>query len=213
MARNINDIFNFIDYLVRKQRGVFVKIEDAMSALDAAQLDKLEDDFSLYGINQKIHDSIRPFRVYQPFTSASDGTVTYQSDYLHIVGSPYLVYGSTVTPITFILEDEFVSTLTNQLRPVNAGNPIARDISNGFVIYPQQVQVGGYTYIKRPATPVLSYTQVGRVITYIPSTSVQLQWSDIYINNIIARALKYLGLNMAEQDISAFAEKYTNETI
>ena len=47
MARDINDIFNFIDYLVRKQRGVFVKIEDAMSALDAAQLDKLEDDFSL----------------------------------------------------------------------------------------------------------------------------------------------------------------------
>ena len=88
--------------------------------------------FRFVWYKSKIHDSIRPFRVYQPFTSASDGTVTYESDYLHIVGSPYLVYGSTVTPITFILEDEFVSTLTNQLRPVNAGNPIARDISNGF---------------------------------------------------------------------------------
>ena len=212
MARNINDIFNFIDYLVRKQRGVFVKIEDAMSALDAAQLDKLEDDFSLYGVNQKIHDSIRPFRVYKPFTSTSDGTVTFENDYLHIVGSPYLVYGSSVTPITFVLEDEFVNALTNQLRPVNAGNPIARDISTGFVIYPQQVQVGGYTYIRRPNTPVLAYTQVGRVITYDPNNSVQLEFSDIYINNIIARALKYLGLNMSEQDISAFAENYTKET-
>jgi hypothetical protein len=34
----------------------------------------------------------------------------------------------------------------------------------------------------------------------------------VYINNILARALKFWGINMAEQDIQQFAQLQTQET-
>jgi hypothetical protein len=66
--------------------------------------------------------------------------------------------------------------------------------------------------LRRPATPVLGYTQSGRTVTYDPNTSTQLEFTDVYINNIISRALKFRSINMAEQDIQQFAQIQTQET-
>ena len=57
----------------------------------------------------------------------------------------------------------------------------------------------------------MGYTQTGRTITYDPNTSTQLEFTDVYINNIIARTLKFWGINMAEQDIQQFAQLQTQE--
>jgi hypothetical protein len=61
---------------------------------------------------------------------------------------------------------------------------------------------------------VYGYTQVpgSRTITYDNATSTQLEFTDVYINNIISIALKFWGINMAEQDIQAFAQNQTQET-
>jgi hypothetical protein len=81
-------------------------------------------------------------------------------------------------------------------------------------LYPAATQAGFYNYLRRPATPVLGYTQASgsRTITYDPNTSTQLEFTDVYINNIISRALKFWGINMAEQDIQQFAQIQTQET-
>jgi hypothetical protein len=81
-------------------------------------------------------------------------------------------------------------------------------------LYPAATQSGFYNYLRRPATPVLGYTQAegSRTITYNPNTSTQLEFTDVYINNIMSRALKFWGINMAEQDIQQFAQIQTQET-
>jgi len=210
--RNINDYYNFYLYVCRKERGTFVTPTQFTQNLDAGQLDCFEEWFKPYGANQEIHDALRPFRVYQIFTSNAAGFVTYQSDYFHLLGQPFTVTGSTVNRIEFLNEDELPFALTSQLRPVTTAYPIAVDTSTGFSIYPQTTQTGAYFYLRRPATPVLSFTQVGRVITYDSATSVQLEWNEVYINNILAKALKYAGINMNEQGILQYAEAYNNET-
>ena len=212
MPRSINDIYNFYRYIVRKERGVFVTIPQAMANLDAGQLDCFQEYFKLYGMDGTVHDALSPFRVYYMFTSDAAGNVTYPSDYEHIVGDSYTVTGSTVNVITAVNDDEFVSALMSQLRPVSLMSPICIDRANGFQIYPSTLQIGFFTYLKRPATPVLDYTQSGRDITYVPAGSTQLEWTDAYINNIIAKALRYAGINMDEQGISQFAEMYNAET-
>jgi hypothetical protein len=111
-----------------------------------------------------------------------------------------------------VTQDELPYALTSQLRTVSTSKPIAKDRSTGFQLYPQVLQTGFYNYLRRPATPVLGYTQTGRAITYNPNTSTQLEFTDVYINNIIARALKFWGINMAEQDIQQFAQLQTQET-
>ena len=212
MARSISDIVDFIQYVVRKERGVFLSPAQCTANLDTAQLDCLEEWFKLYGINQIVHDSLRPLRVYYQFTTDASGFVTFPEDYLHILGTAFTVTGSTVNEITFHNEDEFVNALKSQLRPVSLSRPIARDTSTGFSIYPQSLQVGFFSYLKRPPTPVYAYTQAGRAITYDPANSTQLIWSDVYINNIIARSLSFVSINMDEKSVSDFAIMYEQET-
>lgn len=211
-ARNINDVYNFMDYIVRKQRGVFLTIPDAMQALNAGQLDAVEEWFKSYGENQIIHDALRKLRVYQTFTSDTNGVVAFNDDYIHIFGSPFTVIGSTVNTIKFVEEDEWSFAISSKLRTPTDQYPIALDVSAGFNIFPQHIQNGAYWYLRRPATPVLSTTKVGRVISYEPTTSTELEFSDVYINNIIARALFYVGVDMSEQDVTQFAQLYKEET-
>jgi hypothetical protein len=212
MAYNINDIYNQMLFIVRKERGVFVTISEAMQTLDNAQLEAVEEWFSTYGTTQIIHDAIRKLRVQKSFTSDSTGLVTFDADYLHLIGGAYTVSGSTINNVRFLNEDELALALKSQLRLVSTSNPIAIDASVGFRLYPAATQTGFYNYLKRPATPVLGFTQSGRNITYDPNTSTQLEFTDVYINNIMSRALKFWGINMAEQDIQQFAQIQTQET-
>ena len=212
MAYNINDIYNQMIFIVRKERGVFVTIPEAMQTLDNAQLEAVEEWFSTYGTTQIIHDAIRKLRVQKSFTSDSTGLVTFDADYLHLIGGAYTVSGSTINNVRFLNEDELALALKSQLRAVSTSNPIAIDASVGFRLYPAATQAGIYNYLRRPATPVLGYTQSGRSITYDPNTSTQLEFTDVYIYNIISRALKFWGINMAEQDIQQFAQIQTQET-
>ena len=212
MAYNINDIYNQMIFIVRKERGVFVTIPEAMQTLDNAQLEAVEEWFSTYGTTQIIHDAIRKLRVQKSFTSDSTGLVTFDADYLHLIGGAYTVSGSTINNVRFLNEDELALALKSQLRVVSTSNPIAIDASVGFRLYPAATQTGFYNYLRRPAAPVLGYTQSGRTITYDPLTSTQLEFTDVYINNIMSRALKFWGINMAEQDIQQFAQLQTQET-
>ena len=199
-------------FIVRKERGVFVTIPEAMQTLDNAQLEAVEEWFSTYGTTQIIHDAIRKLRVQKSFTSDSTGLVTFDADYLHLIGGAYTVSGSTINNVRFLNEDELALALKSQLRLVSDSNPIAIDASVGFKLYPAAIQSGFYNYLRRPATPVLGFTQSGRNITYDPNTSTQLEFTDVYINNIMSRALKFWGINMAEQDIQQFAQIQTQET-
>lgn len=212
MARSVDDIYNFMRYIVRKERGVFLTTDEAMQALDNGQMTAYAEYFSQYGQNQTIHDAIRPFRIYLQFTSNTAGMVTFPADYLNMVGNPFTVTGSTVNTIKFVNEDELSFALTSQLRPVTNSYPIAVDTVDGFSIYPQQTQIGFMWYMKRPATPVYGVTEVGRVVTYDANTSTQLEWEDQYINNIIAKALKFVGVNMGEADVYNFADQYNKES-
>ena len=212
-TRNISDIYNFIDYQIRKQRGVYLSPNELSMCLDAAQNDKFTEDFKSYGIDQTIHDSLKPFKIIQyQFTSASDGSVAFPDNYYHFLDGLFTVTGSTINQVSFFSSDEKAKLLTNQLRPVTLSNPFAEDSATGFQLYPQSVQTGFYNYLRRPATPIYGYTQVGRAITYNAATSVQLEWGDNYIDNIISRALAYMGLNMSENEIIQFSQLKQGQT-
>lgn len=212
-SRNIGQVYDLIRFIVRQERGIFVTIPEVMNALDAAQLEKLEDDYKLYKVNQTISDSISPFKVANvQFTSDSVGGVTYPDDYMHFLDDIFTVTGSTVNKCTLMKEDEKANALTNQLRAISLSNPYYENTAPGFQLYPQSQQTGFYSYIRRPAMPNLVYTQVGRTITYDIGASQNLEWYDNYINNVIARALAYLSVYMDEDKIQAFAQMKQQQT-
>jgi len=220
MARTINDCYNISQYIIRKQRGVFQTVEEFNQNINMAFLDAIEEWFSAYGANQRLHDALRQLRVYQTFTSDSEGYVLFNSNYIHLLGTPYTIYGSTVTRPIFLNEDDIPFALSSQLRPVTVENPVLVDyattvsgvVVTGFSIYPQVTHYGVYWYLRLPNAPTLAVTQVGREITYDPATSVQIECNEMYWNNIIAKSLKFSGINMSEAEVTAFSEMYNKET-
>jgi len=213
MARNINDIYGFINYIFGKQLGDFITVEECMQCLDNAQMQLFEEEFKVYSANQTIVDSLLPFKVIQSFTSDASGNVTFQSNYMHLLAGAYTTTNNTINPIRFVTEDELPYYLTNQLRPVATSSPCAINIANGFKLFPESAQSGKYSYMKRPATPVLAYTYVNRVFTYNSGSSTQLEFSDAYVNNIISRALSLIGVSLSEQEVQQFAQQQTQSTM
>jgi len=213
MARNINDIYGFINYIFGKQLGDFITVEECMQCLDNAQMQLFEEEFKVYSVNQTIIDSLLPFKVIQSFTSDASGNVTFQPNYMHLLAGAYTTTNNTINPIRFVTEDELPYYLTNQLRPVATSSPCAINIANGFKLFPESAQSGKYSYMKRPATPVLAYSYVNRVFTYNSSGSTQLEFSDAYVNNIISRALSLIGVSLSEQEVQQFAQQQTQSTM
>jgi hypothetical protein len=210
--RNVNDIYNIIVYITRKERGAFITPEEAMRIVDLGQMELLLDAYKSYETTQTYIDALSPFNVRLQFTSDGAGQVTIPSDYQQFLGAVFTVTGSTVNPVRFVATDSLPDALTSQLRPVTTSNPRALNTANGFQLFPNRVQTGFYSYIRRPAYPVLAYTLVNRTLTYDPVNSVQVEFYDIYINDIIARALKYLGINLDEQQVEEFARYNEKET-
>lgn len=212
MARNINQIYSLVLYICRKERNVFITPSDFNEVIQAAQLEEYGYYFQLYAANQTIHDALSPFKVFYQFTTSSSGFATYPSDYQHLIAGVFTVTGSTVNPVRFVNSDQLPFALTNQLRPISTSSPIATDQDNGFQIYPQTTQTGFFNYLRLPNAPVLGYTQSGRTITYDPLTSTQIEFYDVYVNNIISRALKYFGINMDENGIIQYGQLQQQET-
>ena len=211
-TRSINTLYELFRSLVRKERGVWVTIPQFNNYMDSGQMDAVAEWFAPYGESQKLHDALRKLRVYYQFTSDAAGFVTLPSDYIHILGSPFTVTGSTINEVNFVNESELTFAIKSQQRPLSNSYPIAIDTSTGFSIFPQQTQIGFFNYLKRPATITLAVTQVGRAITYDAANSIQPDFSDIYFNHLIAYALKYAGVFMDEKAVTDFANQYGETT-
>ena len=220
MARSIDDIYNTMRFIVRKERNIFITIDEAMETLDSCQLDIFENLFADFEKNQKIHDGLRPFSKSQPFTASSTGAVSYQDDYMHFTGNSVTIVGSTLYKIKWTNSDEWADATRSQLRQPTSTMAIAKDLGKddlsnnvgGFQLCPFQALYGQYDYLRRPVTPILAYTQVGRTITYDPINSVQLEWQDNYINSIMFAALSYWGINMSENDLVQYTELQKQQT-
>ena len=213
-ARNINEIFLLVDYICRKQRGVFISIDEFNESIVAANLEAYSYYWELsYRADQLLHDALQPFKVlrYQ-FTSAADGLVTFPSDYSHLFLGVFTVYGSTIHPCQFLDNEQVAQNLDNQLRPITLSNPIAEYAPSGFQLYPMSQQTGFFSYLRLPAQPQFVGTYVNRVLTYNAAASTQIEFKDIYVNNIIARSLKYFSINMSETEIQQFAQLQQQET-
>ncbi len=106
-----------------------------------------------------------------------------------------------------------VNALNSQLRPVSMTYPLLVQGASKFVLYPQIPQAGEINYLITPVAPVFGYTQVGRVVTYDPATSVQLLWDDTRINDVILNSLSYIGINLDEDKIVSFSEAKQKEIV
>lgn len=204
---NIGDILDFVWFLENKEQTAWHTPVEITSALHRSQMDLYDRFAPVYGKDETAKKALNPFYTVFQFTPATSpfGLVTLPTGtFGHLLSADAISYdnvrGTQWYPIDIINNDEFSLRMRSQLIPVSYQKPIAKDIGNGVIqLYPQQANTGTVSYLSIPISPLYNYTQSGRVITYVPLNSVQLQWNESFFSAIIKRALFYLGVNIEDQ--------------
>jgi len=227
---DINDVHNIILFYLNKDQNIYLSHEEIDDVLDRAQMvlfnqyhtnPKLpaQTQAALYGESQRIDDALAQFKEKYAITQSNSpsGVITMPPAYQHLISLYRTTFNSTLgrnvySGIQVLNEEELIERLESQVIPVSASDPIAiMNKDRKIQVFPETTFTGAAYYFRRPLKPIFSYTQNGRVITYDPDTSLDLEWKDMDLNNIISIALSYFGIHMSSADIVQFAQAKTQE--
>ena len=179
-----------------------------------------------YGKHQKIHNYLSPFKVELDYTRDTytqsnqvgtnpDGIIVLPEDFLYLTG----IYSTSKKRIKIVNEDELADHLDSEiLRPTSA-SPIAifggkGGVVNGVSIegrrkiqlFPPSGLAVSIYFLRRPKQPALSYTMSGRKLVYAASSSVQMEWDDIAMEQlIIPRAIELIARNLKDNEQTQYS--------
>lgn len=221
---NISETHDFIDLICSQERSGFNTPAEIDEALDRASLTLFEFYRPNYAKTIEAKEALSPFRRKYDFVTNSSGEISISTgfDFTHLLAMEVVVVDSAAAaagfnanrryPVVFPNEDERADRLNSQIKQPTATSPIADIVGIGWYnLTPEIVHTGSIYYLKRPTKPFYSYSQVGRVITYLPSTSAQLEWTEPYLNNVIFLALRFLGINLNNEILIEVMSKFLGE--
>ena len=162
-----------------------------------------------YEVSTELYDPIG-----EPFGSGPNGVIVLPDDFEHLDGIR-IDYSNAKRRIVMVTESEIGDILGSELVAPTGSYPYGvlttyPDTVNAFdvtgkkkiQVYPKDELEAVVRYIRRPATPLLSYTLVGRALTYSAILSTQMEWGDQSIDRIISRAASILSKEIHRRDIA-----------
>ena len=225
---SIKDVHDWINFITRKYQSGYHSHEQIDAALHMGQLDAFYDYYGndrqyqggrpvppvTYGDTILIHHALEPFKDKHDFTTlTTPGGVVTMPATCQLILSLSTSYFSTkynrniTRSVELINEEELSDRLESQVAPVSLYNPIAIiNSQNKIQLHPATPQIGTARYLRTPVKPKYAYTKSGRVETFTTTGSVDLEWKDMFINRVIAKALGYLGINISDQEVLQFSD-------
>ncbi len=215
---NISEAFDFLNFWISKERGVFYTIPELQLITDRGQMSLYSDLQPKYATSQRVKDALAPFRDTYDFTTLVSGVVSVPANqnYLNLLDLQiYFTQDSRVQyrGVPMVNEDVRAARLNSQIDPVTEFDPFGEQTGVGnFRIYPVALYNGTVTFLRRPVAPVFGYTVVsGRVIVYNSGTSTQLEWTEAWQNAVLLKALSSIGINLSDQQVQGYAQLKTSE--
>jgi hypothetical protein len=208
----IKEIHDILDFYLKKSQSGFLSLGEKDAVLNRAQIQYMDKIKPAYAANQQLSDALLPFKKEYSFTNSTSvgGLITLPSDYVHLLSVETTVMDDShvIYPMVEIVpEDKLGIRKSSQLIPVSAKNPIGTLKSGNKVqLYPAQPAAGTAYYLRKPLVPKYGFTMNGRAIVYDEATSVQMEWNEPSIENIVFLALQLLGLNVEDVNAIQFAK-------
>lgn len=221
---NLEEAYRFLNFWLNKTFGYYYSPEDIDDIVDRGQMKLYSTLQPDYATSQRIKDALSPFRESYAFgyPESVNGVVTVPSDrdYLNLldISINYTISARSITkyvPIPLPNEDERAERLNSQVDPVTATSPIGEMIGPASIqLYPEVQYNGKVTFLRRPVKPYFAYTLIsGRVPVYDPVNSVQLEWAENWINEVLIRALDSVGINVGAADIMQWAQSNIQQSV
>lgn len=226
---NINEAYQFVQFVSNKNQRGNLKPSDFNLVAGRAQLDLFMHRYGnpaqyQYGNpsprvgwqkGQKITDDLKPFLT-QKTVYLSAGKFTLPSDYVHLSSArgTYLENQDCgqlpleeTTNVDVVNDNELAYRLSSFIDRPSLKYPVMAFYDTYCQVYPKSMQSMVITYLRKPINPVWGYTIQNNNAVYNPTTSVDFEMPDETHNEICYRILSYLGVNLRDGDLAAYAQQ------
>ena len=216
---NINDVYNLTLLIVNKNSGVW-SIDRFNTAVQLAVIQwfnacygqpvlqrngQAVNDLN-YQSDEKVSNNLRPFITPFVMQVNSQGQGVRPSDFVQTSSVRY-VYGQRQVEVKFVRDNNLAERLDSDLLAPSKSYPIYC-IYNSFIqFYPKDLIRVNFTYLRLPSQPNWAYTLVNNRPVYDPTTSVDVEFPEENIGEIVSRVVSLFGIDMREKDVISFANQ------
>ena len=217
---NVNDMYRICQFAVNKAQNGYLTPSEFNLTINQAQVsyqDYLLGEFQQYQYgrpqarinysqNENIRQRLSPLITSATLTINGSGEATYPADYVQAD----TIITTAFNRVRFVQQDSLYSYYNSEIDPI-ATNPIYLLEPTGFQFYPVTLGSAILTYVKDAPEIVWGYTTVSGRPVYSSGTSVQPVWDNVDLLEIIARALKLIGLNLQDGQVQQYANQVTQQ--
>lgn len=209
-----------MQFVINKNQNGYLTPDDFNLAINQASIN--EQSFLIGGIEQLQYVKGQPRIQYsisentrqklQPFIKTvtlvvTSGTANYPPDYIL---TDAMMNDAGVDRIRYAENNKLYSFLGSTIDPVST-NPIYTPSDTGFTFYPNTITSARLTYVGKPNEIVWNFaTDLNGRPVFNPTGSVDPQWYDTDMYSVIARALRMVGVNLKDGEVSQYAETIKN---
>jgi hypothetical protein len=215
---NVNDMYRICQFAVNKAQNGYLTPAEFNLTINQAQVsyqDYLLGEFQqyqygrpqariTYSQNENIRQRLSPLITQATLTINGSGEAAYPADYVQTD----TIITAAFNRVRYVQQDALYSYYNSQVDPI-ATNPIYLLEPTGFQFYPVTLGSAILTYVKDAPEIVWAYTTVSGRPVYSSGTSIQPVWDNVDLLEIIARALKLIGLNLQDGMVEQYANQIT----
>ena len=218
---NVNDMYRICQYAINKAQNGYLTSSEFNLLVKQAQTsyqDYLLGEFQQYQYgraqarinysqNENIRQRLSPLITETTLSiDANSGEAIYPSDYVQADA----VRTSTFDRVRYVQQDSLYSYYNSEIDPI-ATNPIYLLEPTGLQFYPKTIGTAILTYVKDAPTIVWAYTTVSGRPVYDAGSSTQPVWDNVDLLEIIARALKLVGVSLQIGQVEQYANQVTQQ--
>ena len=218
---NVNDMYRICQFAINKAQNGYLTPSEFNLIINQAQVsyqDYLLGEFHQYqsgraqarinySQNENIRQRLSPLITEATLTiNGTSGESPYPADYVQAD----TIITTAFKRVRFVQQDSLYSYYNSEVDPI-ATNPIYLIEPSGFQFYPKTLGTALLTYVKDAPTIVWAYTIVSGRPVYDSGASDQPVWADVDLLDIIARALKLVGVNLQAGQVEQYANQVTQQ--
>jgi hypothetical protein len=211
MAKKIKEIHDQINLLTTKGRTGYHSPGDIDIAVYKASKELYNLYFKEFEANNALHDSLRPFAT-NPTVIALNGSGQYTlpADFIHDIGE--ITSGSSDIIVDVVDRAALALRRADALVPPSASYPICTFYETYIQFYPINITNVKFAYLKKPIQPVYAYTIVSGRAVYDDTNSVDVEWNETDIGEVMVRTLSMLGVNLEDMKLVQWSEAQQQKT-
>lgn len=211
MAKKIKEIHDQINLLTTKGRTGYHSPGDIDIAIYKASKDLYNLYFKEFESSNALHDSLRPFATSPAvITLNGSGQYTLPADFIHDIGE--ITSGSTDVMVDVVDRAALALRRADALVPPSASYPICTFYETYIQFYPINITNVKFSYLKKPVQPVYAYTIVSGRAVYDDTNSVDVEWNETDIGEVMVRTLSMLGVNLEDMKLVQWSEAQQQKT-